>query len=96
MDRCHVLLLLSVLQPDKKSALVTEKKLMIIAVFPLLLHPQITLLSTSMMLGLPSASLCSLLCPEWQCSLRLTASLIYESRYVPPERMSAWGRRAEL
>lgn len=57
--------------------------------------PQITLLSTSMISGLPLASLCFLLCPEWHCSLR-AASLIDELRYVPPERMSAWGRREGL
>lgn len=41
------------------------------------------------------ASLRLLLCPQWQYSLR-AAALIYESRYIPLERMRAWGRRAGL
>lgn len=94
MDYCHMLLLLVALWPDK--SLLWQWKNNNYSMFPLLLHPRITLVSTNMMLGLPLASLYSLLCPEWHYSLRRAASLIYGLRYIPPERMSAWGRRAGL
>lgn len=89
MDHCHVLLLLSVLQRNKKSALVLKKKKNSNCCVSPPLAPQITLLSTSMMLGLPLAPQCFLLCPERQCSLRslllwfMNWDMFHQREWVP-------------
>lgn len=53
------------------------------------LAPQITLLSTNMMLWLPLASHCFLLCLEWHCSLRslllwfMNRDMFHQREWVP-------------